>query len=369
MLHLKDNANRGAAVAGINLSVWFLTPCGVIMKYWNIFEILPYQRCFNFINGKRSIGKTYTTQKYTLKKCIDLNLEFIYIVRTQDEKEKGVLSQAYEKVCQNEFKNDSFKFTNEEMYIQKEGHLQILGYCIALSEAQKIKKRSFPNVKYLIFDEYMLENNSRTRYVNGWREPDLLLSIYHTADREEDRIICFLLGNTTTFYNPYHMHPAFNIPLIEQGEIWTSENVLFQWAKASEELEEEKSKSKFVRMINASKYGKYAAKGEYIEDKQEFIEARNPSARHNFNIEYNGIKYGVWNDLKHGKIYIDSKYDESCRLNYALTLDDHSENTMLTNTKNVTCLAWLSKNFKIGNVRYTSMEVKKMVEPAIQLIL
>lgn len=40
--------------------------------HWNIYEILPYQRNFNFINSERSIGKTYTTEAYVIDKCIQI---------------------------------------------------------------------------------------------------------------------------------------------------------------------------------------------------------------------------------------------------------------------------------------------------------
>ena len=344
-------------------------------KYWDINRILPYQRCFNFINAKRSIGKTYTTEKYVLDKCEKQSWEFVYLVRTQDEKKRGILQSAFEKVVLKEFSNEEFEYTNEEMFLvirDEEGEVQekvTMGYCLALSEAVKIKKRSFPKVKYLIFDEYMLESGQGGQYVNGWKEPDLFLSIYHTIDREEDRVICFLLGNNTSFFNPYHLHPAFNIPKIEKGKIWTSENVLFQWAISTQDLEEEKAKCKFLRMLNNTSYGKYAKDGDYVDDNYSFIDKMSTSAKYAMTIEYEGIKFGVYNDIKNGVIYISDKVDPSCKLNYALTVDDHKENTLLTKTNNVTQLKWLSNNFKLGNVRFVSMEVKIKCEKAIVLLL
>ncbi len=67
------------------------------MLYWNINEILSYQRNFNFINGPRSIGKTYTTLKHIIDNSIKRNKEFAYIVRTQDEKKNYILKKACDK--------------------------------------------------------------------------------------------------------------------------------------------------------------------------------------------------------------------------------------------------------------------------------
>lgn len=344
-------------------------------KYWDINRILPYQRCFNFINAERSIGKTYTTEKFVLDKCLKNSIEFVYLVRTQDEKKKGILQSAFEKVTLKEFPKTEYEYNNEEMTLvirDEEGEVQekvTLGYCLALSEAVKIKKRSFPKVKYLIFDEYMLENKQGGQYVNGWKEPDLFLSIYHTIDREEDRVICFLLGNNTAFYNPYHLHPAFNIPNIEKGQIWTSENVLFQWAISSNELREEKTKCKFLKMLNNTTYGRYAKDGDYIDDNYNFIEKMSSTSKYAMTLEYDGLDFGVYNDMKNGVIYISDKIDPSCKLVYALTLEDHKENTLLTRAGNVSQLKWLSNNFKLGNVRFISMEVKIKCEKAIALLL
>lgn len=345
------------------------------MKYWDINKILPYQRCFNLINGERSIGKTYTCEKFCLERALKRGQEFVYLVRTQDEKKKGVMEKGFAKVIAQEFPKLNIETTTEEMSLIVEDEKgetvekTTLGYCLALSEAVKIKKRSFPNVKWLIFDEYMLEEKQSSGYVNGWNEPDLFLSIYHTIDRERDKVVCFLLGNNTSFYNPYHMHPAFNIPNINKGDIWYSENILFQWAVSTDELKEEKSKCKFLKMIDSTEYGKYAKYGDYVDDNVEFIADRTPNAKHVFAIEYEGKRYGVWSDAKIGKVFIDSKYDPDCSIVYALTINDHNENTMLTRAKTLTLLQWLAKNFKLGNVRFTSMIVKVKAEKAIALIL
>jgi len=62
--------------------------------YWNINEILPYQRNFNLIDSERTIGKTYTTEKFLIKKCMENSLQFVYIVRTKTER----IRESYKKV-------------------------------------------------------------------------------------------------------------------------------------------------------------------------------------------------------------------------------------------------------------------------------
>lgn len=338
------------------------------MKYWDINKILPYQRNFNFINGPRSIGKTYTTQKYILKKCMEEGKQFVYIVRTKAELEGAAMERAFEKVTENEFPEVEFKYTTEEMcFVDENGAVVLIGFCLALSQYAKIKIRSFPRVYFWLMDEYMLESNSTARYVNGWNEPDVTLSIYHTIDREEDRVKCFFLGNNTSFYNPYHLHPAFHIPEVRPGEIWTSENVLFQWAVPSDELTEEKKNCKFLRMIDSTNYERYSVAGEYIEDNNTFIKDRPRNTRFLFILEFQSDCYGVWLENKTGIAYIDSKIDPSCKFRYTISLTDHNENTIMG--KSSPLLKWLVKQFKNGAVRFTTPTIKKKGEILISMLL
>lgn len=337
--------------------------------HWNIYEILPYQRNFNFINGERSLGKTYTCLMFIIDKCIHNSCEFVYLVRTQDEKKHGVMKEAFAKVIANEFSDYEFDFTNENVSCETEDGKRNIGYCIALSEALKIKKRSFPLVKYLMFDEYMLEDVQESSYVNGWKEPDLFLSIYHTIDREEDRVKCFLMGNNTKFHNPYHMHPAFNIPLVEKGEIWIGKNVLFQYAESSEALKEKKSQSKFLEMIDGSKYGQYAKDGIYLSDNYSFVEKLEGNSRYLMTIAYMDVQFGIWQSVEKGLLYVSDKIDPSCKFIFALTIDSHKENTMLIKSRGATHLKFLATHYKNGCVRFVSMEVKLKAEKAIALLL
>lgn len=332
--------------------------------YWNISKILPYQRHFNFINGPREIGKTYSTLKWLIGRAINKGEEFVYICRTQDEKKNGVLKYALEKVMQQEYQitkysGDTFVSKVEDKPIAR---------CIALSEYMKIKKFSFPNTKYFIFDEYMLESSDSSAYVHGWQEPDLLLSIYQTIDRGRDILTGFLLGNNTSFYNPYHLHEAFNIPFVQPGKIWTSQNVLFQWALPSKELKNHLQGNAFNQMIQNTTYDKYAVQGHYINENDVFLGKLDSSCKYYFTIRYNAYSYGVFMSSKQGVCIISDKIDNSCIYDYALTLPDHTQNTLLL-SRNTPHIKWLADLYKKGVVRFTSMPVKQKFQDILRIIV
>lgn len=339
-------------------------------KYLDLNKILPYQRNFNFINGERSIGKTYTIMKFVINKCLQRGVEFVYLVRTKNQKKAGALGDAFKKVLLNEFSGYRIECTNEDMVNiieteEKDEKIQ-LGYCLALSEKTEVKQRSFPKVKYIIFDEYMLETNNQHEYYKGWKEPDEFLNLYHTIDREEDRVICFLLGNNTSFYNPYHLHPAFNIPFISKGELWTSENVLFYWAQASEELKEDKAKSKFIKMIDKTDYSDYAVKGDYIYDEAKLIEPAPKNARLLFTIEINKIQYGFY--YLSSLFFITPVIKGNPQIRFVVNRNDMKEGFYLA-TKDFSYIKLFISMFKRSMIRYESMQTKAIIQNEIFKLL
>lgn len=339
-------------------------------KYLDLNKILPYQRNFNFINGERSTGKSYTIMKFVIKKCLQKGYEFAYIVRTKNQKKSGALGDAFKKVLLNEFNDYRIECTNEDMVNvieneDKDERIQ-LGYCLALSEKTEIKQRSFPKVKYIIFDEYMLETNNQHEYYKGWKEPDEFLNLYHTIDREEDRVICFLLGNNTSFYNPYHLHPAFNIPFISKGELWTSENVLFYWAIASDELKEQKKKSKFIKMIDKTDYSDYAVKGDYIYDEAKLIEPAPKNARLLFTIEIIKIQYGFY--YLSSLFFITPVIKGNPQIRFVINRNDMKEGFYLA-TKDFSYIKLFISMFKRSMIRYDSMQTKAIIQNEIFKLL
>lgn len=338
--------------------------------YWDIDKILRYQRNFNFINGPRSIGKSYTTQKKVIKKCIENGVEFVYIVRTQDEKKKNIFEYALRKVLDNEFKDYVFEFDKENMFLESDSTKVQIGYCLALSEYEKLKKRSFPYVKYIIFDEYNLESNSISSYVKGWEEPNIFLNLYHTIDRDEDRVIAFLLGNNTSFYNPYHMNPAFNIPPTKPGEIYTSENVLFENAIKDNDLKQKNNTSKFLKMINNTDYADYAVQGNYMNDNTNLIaDSTKGFTKYVCTILCDGKKYGIYQSTLEQLALISDKIDPYCKLVYSLDFESHYETSFLVVKKPPFMLEYIGKMYSGGFLRFINMEVKMKTEKYIQRFL
>lgn len=334
--------------------------------YWNIKEILPYQRHFNFINSIRSQGKTYTSAGFSIDRFLEKGEESMFLVRTVDEKKKGALKEWYAKVLAEQFPDLPVMFTSDCMFYtpsKDKFTWREMVHCRALSETIKVKKQSFPRVKWLFMDEYMLEAKHQDLYVKGWREPDLLLNLYHTIDRERDYVTCFLLGNNTAFYNPYHLHQAFQIPPCEPGTIWYSENVLFQRYEPTVGMIKKQKKNKFLKMIEGTDYAKYARDGEYIGDNENFIQDKTNKANFIFAFKFDADTFGVWYDYNCDSVFISAKFNAGNGL--CLSLDEVSTEREIRITKKNTLIKWLAKKYSFGRVFYEDMGIKLKAENVI----
>lgn len=344
-------------------------------KYFDIYRILPYQRPFNLINSIRSVGKTYVIQWWVMKQCLEKKRQCVALFRTKDEIEKkDILEEWYFKVLSQEFSAINFKFTKREIYIEEEteeGEKEkvILVRAFALSEYRSIKKMSMPLVDYIIFDEYIIEDGLISDYFHGWREPTTLLSIYHSIDREENRVKVFMLANTSSFYNPYHLDGFFDIPKPKFGKIWTSKEVLFWWVEPSEALIEDKKNDPFFIQTLKSAYGKFANSNEYDEDKDTFIKEVPFQSVVMCTLLYDEKEYTVYNNVPlDGCVYIKDCKDRRSRVTYALTLDDHEENTFLIKSGNFSQINFIKKAIQCGRIRFDNIKCRKMFDSALKIL-
>lgn len=332
--------------------------------HWNIYDILPYQRKFNFIEGKRVIGKTYTSQYFCMDKYFNRGSQFVLLIRNSSKLTKTNLQKTVDKVKSEKYPDVKFKYTKDCIMVDGD----IMCHFMAISKYQDYKPLSYPYVKYLIFDECLPENPKTVRYVEGWNEPNLLLNIYDTIDRKEDRVICFLLGNLTSFYNPYHMHDVFKFPYIEEGQLWTGKNVLFQRAKPTDALIALLQAAEFSQMVDGSDYGNFAMGDKYQDENQTMIQSLPNNRKYIMTIVYNNREFGIWTDKNSTLVFISKMVDRNCKRRYAFTIDDHTENTLITKCKD-SLVNWLANSFKIGKVRFESEECKTLVLNGIKLIL
>lgn len=231
--------------------------------------------------------------------------------------------------------------------------------------AQSLKSSNFPKVKYIIFDEFILENDGHRHYLQN--EVEVFLGLIESIARMRD-VKIFMLGNAVTVTNPYFIFFNINMPYNTDIKTYKDGLILVQYMN-NEEYRKAKHESKLGKLTEGTEYSKYAIDNSFRLDNKNFIEKKSGSSRCSFAFKYKDNVYGVWFDFDIGKIFVSNDYVQGTQF-FACTLDDHSPNTMLLNVaKNYSAFKIFTQNYKLGNVYYENQKIKSVVNEFIKMII
>lgn len=100
---------------------------------------------------------------------------------------------------------------NDSMQKDKLG---VIGYYFAINCAERYKSVSYPDIDFVVFEEFMSESH---QYLLG--EFDKLLSIISTIKRRRTDFIIYMLGNTVDMNCPVLHDMGINVREMAQGDI------------------------------------------------------------------------------------------------------------------------------------------------------
>ena len=328
--------------------------------YYNLNKVLSYNAFLNFLIGERGVGKTYSTTKFFINQFKKKGFQFAYIRRYKTELKKAIPKFFDSMIKNNEFPQDSLYHKGETFYCND----KVIGYAMTLTTAQNLKGDNFPNVKYIMFDEFIIENGQH-HYLQD--EVMNFLGLIETIARTRD-INIFMLGNAVNIVNPYFLF--FNISLPYNNDIATFKDglILVQYMK-NEEYRDFKKKTKFGKLVANTSYEAYAIDNKFQNDNKEFIEKKSGTSKCSFNIRYKDNIYGVWLDYNVGKVYVSNSYNPN-GITFACTKNDLTTNTMLLSiAKNYNAWKVFIKNYKLGNVFYETLKIKLAIQDILSHII
>jgi hypothetical protein len=332
-----------------------------IIQYFEIDLILCYNRLYNIIIGERSAGKSYSCKKKVIKKFLEKGDEFIYLRRYEEELEDTQQSYFDDIIRDKVFPNHDIIYQGGNYYIDG----RVFGYCMALSKAQRYKSSSYPKVKYIIFEEFLIENEQINHYLKN--EVDVFNGFYLTIDRYRDTTVVFFLGNATSIVNPYTTYWNLYMPYNSNILLPKDKSILL-YLEFNENRAEQRKKTRYGGLIKDSSYAKYAIENKFMKDSKEFIRKKSAGARYYFSIRYMGDLHGVWIDWNEGKLYVSPDVDPSCRIIYTLKHEDHTENTMLIQSLNKSQrFKQFIDCYKVGNVYFENLKVKNIIYDVIKM--
>ena len=328
--------------------------------YIDLSKILSYNALLNIIIASRGTGKTYGTTKFVTKKFIEKKEEFIYVRRYKSELQKSIPRFFSAIVTNNEFEGHIFGHKGMNLVIDDE----VCGYGVTLSTAQQLKSTNFPKVKYIIFDEFILEEG-QGHYLKN--EVDIFLGLIESISRLRD-VKVILLGNSANLINPYFLF--FDIHLPYQNEIITFKDglIALQYAQSLEYIDVKK-KSRFGKLVENTTYEEYAIENKFINDNRDFVEKKDGQSKFSFSFIYKDTRLGVWINWLTGKMYVSYDYLDN-GIVFACTSNDHKPNTMLMSVaKKYNCWNNFINNFKLGNVYYENTKLKNIANEVMKMIV
>lgn len=181
------------------------------IKYWEIWNVLSKDAQYNIIYGERSNGKTYGTLNYCLQCYFTDGSEFAYIRRWDEDLvgKKGeslfnglIKNGVIRKLSKGKWNHVVYKSRAYYMaFIDDEGvittDVKPFAYAFALTQHEHYKSNSYPNIKNIVFDEFL------TRGVYLPDEFIIFQNVLSTLIRLRDDVKIFMLGNTVNKYCPY----------------------------------------------------------------------------------------------------------------------------------------------------------------------
>ncbi|MDP4120843.1 MAG: phage DNA encapsidation protein [Bacillota bacterium] len=329
--------------------------------YFDLDKTLTYNCLFNLIIGNRGCGKTYGAKKRAIKNFLKKGEQFIYLRRYDSELEL-IQENLFNDIQYNEeFKGHKIDYKAGYFYVDE----VMAGYSMALTKSHYYKSSSFPRVKLIIFDEFVIDTGGTTSYLKN--EVEKFLDFYETIARKRDVIVLFL-ANAITFINPYTVY--WNLRLPYNSNFVRKDDLILLQLVQDEGFINEKRQTRFGRLIDGTTYGDYAINNKFLRDSDTFIEKKTGSAQYYFTFKYNGTLYGVWIDYQKGKMYVSENIDPTCGLTYTLTLEDHSPNTLLIKRLNsATLFKRFLEAYKDGYVFFESLKIKNIVYDVFKMTI
>jgi len=331
-------------------------------EYYDWEKTLSYAADVSIVVASRGRGKTYGLRKQCIKDHLKDGSTFVEICRFRSE--LGPIMDGYFGRLADEFPQYIFKTEKQKGWIASKPfedgdkpEWEVICYFIALTDSQNAKKRTYNNVKRLIFDEAILEAHDRYhRYLP--REYTKLANIVDTATRERPETASkphiYLLGNAVDIMNPFFQVAGIN-KMPNFGYKWyRNKTILLHYEDPGDYAEEKLKNTLSGRMTDGTAEGEAAARNLFETGSMDMIAKKPKNARFELGFMNAGKPIGIWADYKEGFYYVNDKIPKNTTQNiYYITREDATANYLAARRAS-TWMKSLSEAHYLNIIRYSS---------------
>ena len=316
--------------------------------HWDRGKILSLNALWNAVIGERGVGKTWQFKDWLIKDFLKNGNQGVYLRRYKTELKD--IKTFFDDITW-KYPNHTFDVKGGKFYIDG----KIAGFYFALSVGVAKKSVSYPKVNKLGYDEFILEK-SGMRYLPN--EAQLLLGLYKTIDREEDRVRVMLMANAVTQLNPIFLYFGISLKSGQRFYRYCEGEFVVELTDV-EEFREHARKTRFSKIIKNTDYARYSIDNEFIQDDYAFIEKRPRDCYYIATLNYKGIELGLWGSNKTGKIYASHSVDSTYPIRYSFTTEDHKPNFIILSQANKSeRVKMIRRAYDYGYLVYESLSIK-----------
>ena len=332
-----------------------------VSSYYSFDKVLSFNGVFNFIVGDRGVGKTYGAKKKAIKDALKHGHEFIYLRRFKDDIRTRATFFAD---VMHEFPDNDFRVNGMigetapvETRDDKKRPWKLICYFATLSQAASMKSQPFPEVRTIIYDEFILEKGMR-HYLPD--EYHAFLEFFNTVDRSQDKTRVLFLANAISINNPYFLE--LKIRPDESSEFvtrsyGTAKNFVVCHFLNAADFRSEVYATKFGQFITGSDYAKYAVESEFSDATDNQVDGKPSTARYHFTLETRQGTFSVWFDgIGSNSWYMQEKRPKQEQI---LTLIPHhvdGQRTLVTPRDKL--LGYLRTAFRQGRVYFDHAQTR-----------
>jgi len=314
---------------------------------------LSHNCIWNMVLSHRGGGKTFGCLSLCVRKWLKGKRRFIYLRRTDAELQlcKDHLMDAIK--AEGHFDPHTFAVVGNDILCDGE----VMGYCIALSKAYQMKSVAYPDVDFIIFDEFLIEDRNG-RYLPN--EPNKVLALMETVGRMRPIVLMMLanyVSKANVYFDYWKLHP-------KNGAVFTKhpQKPVLIHMYDNQSFKAEKAKTPFAQLIRDTAYGGYLLDNEALADNYTFVETPTGFLDFICTIKFQAKEMGIWMKPSEGQIWVRSVSDPSANKVLAFDTESHAPNVMLLKaSRQHPNIKQLRQAIDYGFIRYENIGLKNTI--------
>lgn len=360
-----------------------------IKSYYNYASVLSHNATFNGICGARGLGKTWGGKKKVIgdalksikfqSRKVDVErrgkpvtltvieaekppTQFVYLRRYKEELE--LAKATFFADIEHKWPAWDFRVTKWEAQASPRKYAEMknrpwvtIGFFIALSVARNYKSVQFPNVNWIIFDEFIIEKGGQ--YLP--EEALKFVNFYNTVDRYNDRTRVLMLANAVTITNPYFIQYRVEPQKADdKGFIRMASGYMIWHFPESKQFESEVFQTAFGKFIAETDpdYADYAVSNSFGDNHTSMVDKKPSSAFYLFTLETRNGTFSIWYNLKNDTYYCQEKRPPRDNEDYVTIVETWmSEGKRLLNFTDKT-MGRLRTAFRHDRVRFSAPHIR-----------